>query len=564
MNNRLFSAAALVAFLACGLLTSISHAHFVWVYGEDGKIMVVFGEGTYPDQAEFLGGIAGMSAYGMKDGQRVELEFARIEDGDEGWFEIDQVDAGHVIDIACPYGVFSRGPSAMFLDYSARYIDMREVPSPGHASELGLDLLPVMVDGRLTIQAIFDGQPAKGIEILVEEFPDEELETTTDESGAANLFSSGRYIIRGKHVVAESGEHEGQAYDEKRYYCTLVLDVPGSAVLQAQSEEAATTAPEGTEAGASIEQLNTSFDEFPRGMTSFGAAVMGDHIYVMGGKEGRAHSYASSYQNRDVYALNLESGEWETIGECRGLQGLAVVAHGEKLYRIGGLEARNAEGEEHDLHSVADFVEFDPSTGEWRDLPSLPEGRSSFDACVAGDTIYVVGGWTMKGAEEASWCSTALTFDLDNPEAGWTAFEAPFRTRALAVRSLNGQVFAVGGIEEEGGPTSAVHVFDIEGRQWSEMADVPSGRGMKAFGCSAAVVNNELLVSVYDGAIYQLDGENWAHSHQMDDGRFFHQMLPIEGGSFAMVGGAHMDVGKFHEVDVYRLDVADEADASQR
>ena len=38
------------------------------------------------------------------------------------------------------------------------------------------------------------------------------------------------------------------------------------------------------------------------------------------------------------------------------------------------------------------FARFDPESNSWEDLPPLPEGRSSLDAAVVGDTLYVVGG----------------------------------------------------------------------------------------------------------------------------------------------------------------------------
>jgi len=128
-----------------------------------------------------------------------------------------------------------------------------------------------------------------------------------------------------------------------------------------------------------LTSVETDLDEFPKGMTSFGATVVGNQIFVIGGKSGKAHSYAKSYQNRDVFALATDgsNNQWQTISQNHGLQGLSIVGHDEKVYRIGGLEARNKEGEEHDLHSVADFKQFDPKTKTWTGLPSLPQGRSS-------------------------------------------------------------------------------------------------------------------------------------------------------------------------------------------
>ena len=48
------------------------------------------------------------------------------------------------------------------------------------------------------------------------------------------------------------------------------------------------------------------------------------------------------------------------------LQGLPLVAHGGRIYRVGGLNARNAtKKDKEDLHSTSDFAGFDPASGKW-------------------------------------------------------------------------------------------------------------------------------------------------------------------------------------------------------
>ena len=139
-----------------------------------------------------------------------------------------------------------------------------------------------------------------------------------------------------------------------------------TAVAPADKPMSAEIAPSNP-AALKLKAVETDFADFPKGMTSFGAAVVGSQIYVIGGKSGKAHAYAKSYQNRDVFSLATDGSdnEWQTVSENHGLQGLAIVGYGNKVYRIGGLEARNKEGEDDDLHSVADFKKFDPSTKSW-------------------------------------------------------------------------------------------------------------------------------------------------------------------------------------------------------
>lgn len=542
--------------LICSVLATcsaeVASAHFVWVYVDGEKVKVVFGEDLAPDQAQFLSGLNGMKSYVLREGSFQDLAFTQKTEGDNGWFEADFSPASLAVDVTCEYGLFGRGDKKMLLDYSAKYLRLAAGTTASTSGQLKLDLVPTFTEGKLTISAQFNGSPVSGVEIEVEEVEVEPESLETNLNGVATLSGSARYIIRGKHTLAEAGEFDGQKFEEKRYYCTLVLDVANEITSQISAKADAIRTQ-----SVIIEKVKTNFEQFPKGMTSFGAAVSEGQVFVMGGKSGRAHSYARSYQNRDVFCLNLSKGgsNWQTVGETLGLQGLAVVSHQNMLYRVGGLEARNQEGEDHDLHSVADVLQFDPNKQTWQKMPSLPEGRSSFDACVAGDKLYVVGGWQMRGDMSSQWAEDVLVLDLNEPESGWNRIDAPFRTRALAVREYMGQLVVVGGIDEEGGPSEAVNILDLKTNKWMAGPDVPVEGRMRAFGCSAVVLGDHFLVSTYDGEIFRLieDGKGWEKVHQLENGRFFHQMIPVSESRFALIGGSHMSHGSQLEVEVFEL-----------
>ena len=540
-------------FLLLVAIANVAQAHFVWTYADDGQIKVVFGEGLDPDEANFLSGLKIMKAYKVVDGKRRLIELTKKTEDDLGWFETSLNNSGHIVDIHCPYGVFGRGDKSMLLDYSAKYINTTQGVAAKPNSELTLDLVPTFDNGQLKIAAFFKGYPIEGIEIQAEQLESDMDFATTDVTGHAVLAPNSRYVIRGKHVVAEAGELNGEKYDDKRYYCTLVIDTNPIANAGSGSETAAIK----TQANATeikLKAIETELAEFPKGMTSFGATVVGNQIFVIGGKSGKAHAYAKSYQNRDVFCLATDGSndEWQTVSENHGLQGLAIVGYGNKVYRIGGLEARNAEGEDDDLHSVADFKEFDPTNKTWADLPSLPKGRSSIDACVVGNYVYVVGGWSM-GDDDPEWATNMLKFDLGNPTGQWEKVDVPFKTRALAVEANNDQLVVVGGLKQDGGPTDEVYIYDLKTKKWSVGPAVPAPGGMKAFGCSTVSIDGHVLTSTYDGGIYQLadDNSSWTKIHQLEDGRFFHQMLPIGENRFALVGGSHMKTGSHFDIEVF-------------
>ena len=169
--------------------------------------------------------------------------------------------------------------------------------------------------------------------------------------------------------------------------------------------------------------------DLPFGVTSFGAAIVDQNVYVCGGHLGPAHEYDREGQSDRLLRLDLRSPQrWEVVGSVPRLAGLAMVASGGKIYRIGGFEARNKKDEPADLHSVSDFSGYDPSTGHWQNLASLPQGRSSHDAVVVGSRIYVVGGWELRGSSPSVWHDTALQIDLASPRPEWTELpKPPFR-----------------------------------------------------------------------------------------------------------------------------------------
>jgi N-acetylneuraminic acid mutarotase len=291
-------------------------------------------------------------------------------------------------------------------------------------------------------------------------------------------------------------------------------------------------------------------------VTSFGGAVAGDYLYVYGGHTGHAHSYSFAEQGHELRRLNLRKPKaWEVVAEGPHLQGLALVAHGEKLYRLGGFTAKNKEGEEHDLWSQDDAAVFDLADKKWHELPPLPEPRSSHDAAVVGDTLYVVGGWQLQGDKDSVWHDTAWSLDLTAKQPEWKPLpKPPFQRRALSLAAHEGKLYAIGGMQKEGGPSTRVDVFDPASGKWSQGPSL-IGEPMEGFGNSAFATDGRLYASTIHGNLQQLseDGKAWKTVRKMPTARFFHRMLPIAQGEFVIVGGANMGSGKFAELEVIEV-----------
>lgn len=272
----------------------------------------------------------------------------------------------------------------------------------------------------------------------------------------------------------------------------------------------------------------------PRALTSFGATVHGDSLYTLGGYFGRPHAYSKEGQSGDLMRLDLETGQWHRVGFIDPSQSIALVAHNDRLIRIGGMQARNEAGQDADLRSLAVVEAFDPKTASWTSLPSLPSPRSSHDAVVIGDTAWVVGGWAM-GGDTTRWHTTAASLDLTSGTPTWTEIEAPFKRRALAVAGTRQHLVVIGGMDDARNVSQRVDVYDVQAKSWSLGPEFP-GPG---FGVAAVSVDDAVFASGMDGVVLRwAPGQpQWQEVSTLAYPRFFHRLVATSPDELLAVGG---------------------------
>lgn len=279
----------------------------------------------------------------------------------------------------------------------------------------------------------------------------------------------------------------------------------------------------------------------PKGVSSFGAVTVGDYLYVYGGHAGKAHSYSKDTTSGEFQRLNLSNPkEWEKLDGGISVQGTALVAHGDKIYRVGGLHALNSKEEKTDIRSQASVSVFDTKTLKWSDITPLPEARSSHDAVVVGDTLFVFGGWQLNGgstAGRAKWLEDGLSLNLANPKATWESIKQPFQRRALTMAAFDNKVYIIGGLGEKA-TDQVVNIYDPSTKQWSTGAKMPGDAG-NAFSPAAAVLGNNLFLTAKDGIVYQLNAkkDGWETVATLKQARFVARMVG-HGKSVYVVAGA--------------------------
>lgn len=290
--------------------------------------------------------------------------------------------------------------------------------------------------------------------------------------------------------------------------------------------------------------------ELPLPLTSFGAVIANNHLYVCGGHMGDAHDYSRKLQSDEMLVLDLSSPqEWKKVDMGENLQGLGLVAYKDQVIRVGGFAARNDDGEPQKLESVDQVACFEIKIGTWRNWPSLPKPRSSHDAVVVGNKLYVVGGWMLDpNGGDTVWHKDMDVLNLDHPDMGWTTLEVPFQRRALATVDLDGKLYAIGGMKPSG-VTTDVSIFDPKTGEWSDGPAVP-GEGMEGFGIAAAILDGQLVATTSAGHAVRLNAKSkqWEAVGSTPTARFFHRLLP-QNRALLVVGGVNMGVGKFQNIE---------------
>jgi hypothetical protein len=547
-----------LALSALCLLANQAQAHFPWLAVDgEGRALVFFGENPDERNYHLPEALAAAKLYSrVGDAAPAEVELENLEEEDFiGRRSAEPVAEDAVLELTAQYGIYH----GMLLTYYAKEIPGTTVAAwekAGPSKGLKLDAAPKASDEGLAIAVTWEGKPLKDAGVALTDSAGDTQEAKTDAKGVASFKEPAAgpvsaiisYMKKG-----EKGEHEGKSYTSVGNYGTLHFNHKSATAGEKASEKAA--AREDKPAEPTAEEALSAYPSLPEPISSFGAAVCDGYLYVYSGHTGGEHEHSRDNLSQKFLRIKLDGGsEWEELPMETPLQGLPLVAHGGKLYRVGGLNAKNAEGEDEELHSVAEFSCYDPAAKKWTALAPLPEARSSHDAVVIGDKLYVVGGWTLDGHRKGTWLDTAWSFDLTNPEGKWEAIAKPtFRRRALAAAQWNGKLVALGGMDEDVNISRQVCLLDPATGEWTELAELP-GEDMDGFGAAAWNLDGKLFASGTQESLYRLadDGKSWEAVLELKQPRFFHRLLPAGDATLLSIAGASFDghLANIEEVSV--------------
>jgi len=287
-----------------------------------------------------------------------------------------------------------------------------------------------------------------------------------------------------------------------------------------------------------------AFPPLPKAVASLGAVECDGYLYIYGGHVGKTHTYSTEDVLGTFHRLKLDGGtKWEELPGGPIAQGLNLVAHGGKVYRVGGMQPKNKPGDPSDNFSLADCARFDPTTSKWENLAPLPAPRSSHDVVAVGNKLVVVGGWQMKGKEDKPmWHETVEILDLSSKSPKWESVPQPFQRRALTAAVVGSKVYVLGGLGADGKP---IEILDVETKKWTsgpalpDVAAAGAARAM-AFSPAAGTVGGRVVVNTAAGPIYRLttDGANWEKVGEVANPRVVARLIPMGPSAALIVGGA--------------------------
>jgi N-acetylneuraminic acid mutarotase len=139
--------------------------------------------------------------------------------------------------------------------------------------------------------------------------------------------------------------------------------------------------------------------KMPEARHSAAIAVVGNKIYLISGKT-VAWSEATSRKpiTERVDCFDPVSNTWREVKSIpTGRTGARSVVFDDHIYVVGGIA-------EKDEFPVRIDV-YDPKSNEWKVGPKIQKGRSGHACAILGNTIYIIGGSTFAyGAETPRIC----------------------------------------------------------------------------------------------------------------------------------------------------------------
>ena len=200
-----------------------------------------------------------------------------------------------------------------------------------------------------------------------------------------------------------------------------------------------------------------------------------------------------------------------------------------RLFLIGG---QGPDGGEFDNKQSPPVV-YDALACKWLPIARMKnEKRCKFAAAAVDGYIYVFGGY---GDYEAGGGTLSSMERYDSCRDEWvTLADMPIAMASQAAVALNGQVYVLGGWDDDGTVTNSVWHFDPQRSTWTELPPMAQRRDL--FGAAAL-----------DGKIYAIGGVGGDEDNEDDVLRTVERFDPVT-NAWESVAGMQLERGEFAAV----------------
>ena len=181
----------------------------------------------------------------------------------------------------------------------------------------------------------------------------------------------------------------------------------------------------------------------PTARGSPAAAVLDGKIYVAGGWP--------SARSLDFAVYDPVADDWQTLADLpSGRNHLALAAADGRVYAVGGRTALQA-----GVGNVASVDAFDPGTGMWSSVASLPRARGGLAAVGFGRFVFAFGGEGNAASVDGTF-EDADVYDADTDQ--WAPLEPmPTPRHGIGAAVLGGAIHIPGGGPVQNFSVSNVH-----------------------------------------------------------------------------------------------------------
>jgi N-acetylneuraminic acid mutarotase len=196
----------------------------------------------------------------------------------------------------------------------------------------------------------------------------------------------------------------------------------------------------------------------PQPLAGSGCAVVGDTIYVIGGRDSPGNCYATNY------AYDPYSNSWTTMTPMPTARAhLGCAAVNGKIYAIGGWYGNTASGA---------VEEYDPATNTWATKTPMPTPRYTLGIAAVAGKIYVIGGMNTQP-------QIFNTVEEYDPLSDTWVTRTPMPTPRMGpgCAAVYDTIYVYGGSTIIGGDVTTVNErYDPVTNAWATRTSMPTAR----------------------------------------------------------------------------------------